>query len=206
MVDLVDFIAHFPILISVEHKLKPWLIVKDIEAIIGNHIQSLNSDYKIENGIAIHKTTMIEKGVTLKAPVIISEHCKIGANAYFRAGVFLAASVKIGPSSEIKSSIICRESAIAHLNYVGNSLIGSRVNFEAGSIAANHFNERREKEIRVKHNGQIFETGLKKFGALIGDDSKIGANAVLSPGTILAKESVVKRLALIEQIPESDNL
>ncbi len=66
------------------------------------------------------------------------ENCHMGANTYFREGVFLDTSVKIGPSSEIKSSIICPGTAIAHLNYVGNRIIGQNVNFEAGSIAANH--------------------------------------------------------------------
>ena len=90
--------------------------------------------------------------------------------------------------------------AIAHLNYIGNSLIGRNVNFEAGSIAANHYNERVDKRIRVSFKNQIVDTGLEKFGALVGDNSRIGANAVLSPGTILTKDAIVKRLELIEQL------
>ena len=202
MLKLIDFIAQFPMPISINQQEQPWLIIKDIESIIESYIQTLDSNFIIESGIAIHKTALIENGVTLKAPVVIGANCKIGANAYFRAGVFLNESVKIGPSSEIKSSIIGKESAIAHMNYIGNSLIGNNVNFEAGSIAANHFNERKEKAIKIIYDGIIHETGLRKFGAIVGDNSKIGANAVLSPGTILAKSSIVKRLALIEQLSE----
>jgi bifunctional N-acetylglucosamine-1-phosphate-uridyltransferase/glucosamine-1-phosphate-acetyltransferase GlmU-like protein len=101
---------------------------------------------------------------------------------------------------EIKSSIISNNSAVAHFNFIGDSIIGENVNFEAGSITANHFNERENKEIFVKIDDNIINTQVVKFGSLIGDYSKIGANAVLSPGTILKKNSVVKRLELIEQI------
>ena len=101
---------------------------------------------------------------------------------------------------EIKSSIISNNSAVAHFNFIGDSIIGENVNFEAGSITANHFNERENKEIFVKIDDNIINTQVVKFGSLVGDFSKIGANSVLSPGTILKKNSVVKRLELIEQI------
>lgn len=74
------------------------------------------------------------------------------------------------------------------------------MNFEAGSICANHYNERTDKDIFVKYRDQIIATNSNKFGSLVGDHSRIGANAVLSPGTILEKRSIVKRLELIEQI------
>ncbi len=202
MIKLSDFITNFPQILYTKQEATPWHLVKNIKEIITALIEELDSDFEIENGIAIHRTAIIEKGVTIKAPIIVSANCKISANSYFREGVFLDEGVKIGPSSEVKSSIICRQSAIAHMNYIGNSIIGSRVNFEGGSIAANHFNERKEKAIKVIYKGVTVDTGLTKFGALVGDDSKIGANAVLSPGTILEKKTIVKRLELIEQIKE----
>ena len=128
------------------------------------------------------------------------DKCQIGANTYFREGVFLDSSVKIGACSEIKSSMIFSGTAVAHLNYIGNSLIGRNVNFEAGSIAANHYNERIDKRIHVSFQNQVIDTGLDKFGALVGDNSRIGANGVLSPGTILTKNAIVKRLELVEQL------
>ena len=102
----------------------------------------------------------------------------------------------------MKSSIVFENSAIAHFNFIGDSIIGKNVNFEAGSITANHYNERKDKRIFVKIKNEIINTNMEKFGALVGDDCKIGANAVLSPGTILEKKSIVKRLELIEQISE----
>ncbi|MCB0629902.1 MAG: DapH/DapD/GlmU-related protein [Saprospiraceae bacterium] len=195
-----EFISNFPIDLPLITASNAWAITHEIKAIVEQLICDLDHQYEVQNGIAIHKTALVEKGVTLKAPLIIGADCRIGAHAYFREGVFLDRSVKIGPGSEIKSSIICSNSAVAHLNYIGNSIIGSRVNFEAGSIAANHYNERSDKHISVKYRGEIIATGLTKFGSLVGDDSKIGANAVLSPGTILDKNSIVKRLELIEQL------
>lgn len=182
-----EFINDFAELFSVESKLFPWEITSDLKMILEKHILKLNADYKISNGIAIHKSAVIEQGVMLKAPIIISENCFVGANAYLRAGVYLAESVTVGPGCEIKSSIIFANTTIAHFNFIGDSIIGNYVNFEAGAQTANHYNERADKRISVFLNGKRIETNTEKFGALIGDNSKIGANAVLSPGTILQK-------------------
>jgi len=179
---------------------EPWNITNDLKTIIEKIILNLGDDYIIQDNIAIHKSAIIENNVTIKKPAIIGKNCYIGANAYFREGVYLDQSVKIGPGCEIKSSIICSNTAIAHFNYIGNSIIGRNINFEAGSIAANHYNERTNKKISVLYDSQIIETNSDKFGSLVGDNSRIGANAVLSPGTILVKNSIVKRLELIEQV------
>ncbi|GET28687.1 DapH/DapD/GlmU-related protein [Prolixibacter sp. SD074] len=200
MIDIEFFIENFKSTILQDINMQPWEVVENLQHILSQHLRKLSADYKIENNIAIHKSATIEKGVVLKGIIIVSENCFIGANAYLRGPIFLSKSVRIGPSSEIKQSIIFDNSAIAHFNYIGNSIIGQNTNFEAGSICANHYNERQEKRIFVKQNNQLIDTKIEKFGSLVGDNSKIGANAVLSPGTILEKNSVVKRLELIEQI------
>ena len=169
-------------------------------------ILHLDDNYHIDNNIAIHTSAIIESGGVIKSPAIVGENCFVGANAYFREGVFLDKEVKIGPGCEIKNSIIFSGTAVAHFNYIGNSIIGRNVNFEAGSIAANHYNERVNKKILVLYQSQIIETKVEKFGSLVGDNSRIGANAVLSPGTILKKNSVVRRLELIEQIRHEQDL
>ncbi|GAA4432660.1 glucose-1-phosphate thymidylyltransferase [Pontibacter saemangeumensis] len=177
----------------------PWQLTKDLPGIIEEMIRRLDDSYIMKNGIAVHRSATVEEGVVLKGPAIVSEGCFIGAHAYIRGGVFLGKGTTVGTGCEIKSSIILHQSAVAHFNFVGDSLIGSNVNFEAGSIVANHYNERAEKQIWVVLNGGMINTGAEKFGALVGDNCKIGANAVLSPGTILAKGTVVKRLELVEQ-------
>ena len=197
--DINDFISNISGFFDTKQKRLPWELTTNLKEIIEGIIPKLNADFKIEDGIAIHKSTILENGVTIKRPFIAMENCHIGANAYFREGVFLDKSVKIGSCSEIKSSIICSGTAIAHLNYIGNSIIGHNVNFEAGSITANHYNEREDKKIWIMYHNELIDTGVEKFGALVGDNSKIGANGVLSPGTILDKNSIVKRLELIDQ-------
>jgi bifunctional N-acetylglucosamine-1-phosphate-uridyltransferase/glucosamine-1-phosphate-acetyltransferase GlmU-like protein len=180
---------------------QPWNIVSRSQELIQREIQNLGKDFQINGSVAIHKTAIVEQGVILKGPVIISSDCFIGAHAYLRGGVFLSDHVSIGPGCEIKSSFIFSHSALAHFNFVGDSVLGSYVNMEAGSIIANHYNERVEKQISVLIKNQIIETGVNKFGALVGDHVKIGANAVLSPGTLLSKNAIVARLELIQQVP-----
>lgn len=200
MIHIDHFIEGFSNTFKELPQSEPWTITSNLKSIIEKMIVDLDTDFIIENNIAIHKSAIIESNVTIKSPAIISANCYIGANAYFREGVYLDNSVKIGPGCEIKSSIICSETAIAHFNYIGNSIVGRNINFEAGSIAANHYNERAIKKISVLYNSEIIVTNSDKFGSLIGDNSRVGANAVLSPGTILLKNSVVKRLELIEQV------
>jgi len=113
--------------------------------------------------------------------------------------------VRIGPSCEVKSSVILNDSTIAHFNFIGDSIIGNNVNFEAGAHTANQHNDRLNKEISVLWRGKVIKTNANKFGSLIGDNSKIGANAVLFPGTILEKKSLVNRLELINQIRVESN-
>lgn len=122
-----DFILQLPELLIVKQNLTPWELTSKLKKIIEQILPQLGTEYKITDGIAIHKSIVVENGVTFKRPFIAMENCFIGANTYFREGVILGKSVKIGPSSEIKSSIICAKTAIAHLNYIGNSIIGQKI-------------------------------------------------------------------------------
>jgi len=198
MINLFNYINLPGILQKHFEGLHPWVITGQAKEIIESISTQLNTDeFVIKEGVAIHRNAVVEQHVVLKGPVIISENCFVGAHAYLRGGVFLDHHVSVGPGCEIKSSFLLAHAALAHFNFVGDSILGSRVNMEAGSIIANHYNERQDKLISVKANGEIISTGITKFGALVGDDTKIGANAVLSPGTILEKDTVVKRLQLV---------
>lgn len=177
----------------------PWEIVGDIMTIVTQAISKADDQYEIRDGTAIHRSAILEEGVVLKGPILISPGCFVGAHAYLRGGVFLGHGTTVGPGCEVKSSFILRQSALAHFNFVGDSLIGSDVNLEAGAVVANHYNERETKTIDVFAGGKRISTGVTKFGSLIGDHTRIGSNAVLSPGTILACGSVVGRLELVEQ-------
>ena len=194
-----SFISRFNQLFPTHENKLPWQLTEQLEDIL-QQLQTSPEEYEIEEGSLIHKTAVIEQNVVLKGPVFVGRNTFISANAYLRGPVYLDEDVKIGAGCEIKQSIIFSNTAIAHFNYIGNSIIGSNVNFEAGSVAANHYNEREDKKISVLYHGDIVRTGVQKFGSLVGDGARIGANAVLSPGTILQRGAIVGRLELISQI------
>ena len=200
--DVTSFIDGFDQVFKTWRKLPPWKITGSLSTIIADLLVTLDAEYIIKNGIAIHKTAVVEDRAILKPPIIIGKGCFVGANAYLRNGVFLGEGSSLGPSCEVKTSIIFQHTEIAHLNFVGDSIIGSYCNLEAGSITANYFNERDDKTIYVLMDAEKIKTDVQKFGSLIGDRCKIGANAVLSPGTVLVPRSVVKRLELVEQSNE----
>ncbi|MGB5371295.1 MAG: DapH/DapD/GlmU-related protein [Flavobacteriaceae bacterium] len=186
---------------------KPWNIIAHLESIIASRIAALSIDeYQIHDYIAVHKTALVEDGAVLNPHVIIGKNCTVKAGAYLRNGVYLSHNVSIGANCEIKQSIIFSESRAAHLNYVGNSIIGSDVNLEAGAVAANHFNEYHDRTIKLNYQGMIIDTHCLKFGAIIGDRSRIGANSVLNPGTVLAQNTIVGRLVHIDQMRDQKEL
>lgn len=201
MINIESFSGSFGASFHEHLGVAPWNFINNIEKIVREKILSLSQEYIINDSIAIHKTARIEDHCVIKGPAIISAGCFVGAHAYLRGGVFLDERVVVGPGCEIKSSVLLAGTALAHFNFAGDSIIGSNVNMEAGSVIANHYNERKDKTIFILISGKRHAIDSQKFGALVGDGCRIGANAVLSPGTLLEKESTVKRLELIEQCP-----
>lgn len=195
MIQLSEYLSSIP---SPFISLEPWIIPTQIPSIISNLIKNLSDEYVISNGNAVHRTATIEPGAILKSPYIIGPNCFIASFAYLRGGVWLESDVIIGPACEIKSSLILRESKAAHFNFIGDSIIGRNVNIEAGAIIANYRNEFASKEIVCFVDKKKITTGIDKFGAILGDECKIGANAVLAPGTILKPGTTVGRLTLID--------
>lgn len=198
--NISEYITHIESIPYLKDYTFPWEITENLKDIIIK-LQALlpRDQYTVEDSIAIHNSAEIEDNVTIKPFTIIGKGCTVRAGAYLREGVLLGEDVTIGTNCEIKQSLICTASRIAHLNYIGNSIIGEDVNIEAGAIVANHFNEREDKEITVIINGKSIKTDVTKFGSLIGDKSRIGANAVLNPGTILKQNTIVDRLTHINQ-------
>jgi len=138
-------------------------------------LPTLGAEFAVTDEVAVHRTASIEAGAVVRGPAILGRNCAVAAHAYLRDGVFLDEEVRIGPSCEVKASFLFRGAALAHLNYAGNSLIGSAVNVEAGAVLANHWNERDGKEIAVMLAECPVMTGVEKFGALVGDGVRIGA-------------------------------
>ena len=137
----------------------------------------------ISGAVFIGKGTVIEHGAMIKGPAWIGEGCEI------RNGCYVRENVIVGNSSEIKNSILFHDCQVPHFNYVGDSILGAHVHLAAGVILSNVRLDR--AEVIVTHNGAMIPTGLKKFGAIIGDRAEIGCNAVLSPGSIIGRNCLM---------------
>lgn len=169
----------------------PWEAIPKISNFIELRIKEndLPANYTRKNNILIGKGTVIEKGAVIKDSAIIGENCTISNAVLVRGNCIIGDNVHIGHGIELKHSIVLNNTAIAHLNYVGDSIVGRNVNISGGAIVANLRLDK--KNVSVKVDDQLINTGLAKFGAIIGDDSSIGVNSVLNPGTILSKNCVV---------------
>jgi UDP-N-acetylglucosamine diphosphorylase / glucose-1-phosphate thymidylyltransferase / UDP-N-acetylgalactosamine diphosphorylase / glucosamine-1-phosphate N-acetyltransferase / galactosamine-1-phosphate N-acetyltransferase len=177
----------------------PWEATAQSESIVAKLVANAGRGFTLKDGNAIHESAIIEQGAIIKSPAYIGPRCFIAAGAYLRGGVWLEQDVIIGPACEIKSSYIFRGSKTAHLSFVGDSVIGIDVNIEAGAMIANYRNERADKAIWFRYKNKIHKTGVYKFGAVVGDHTRIGANAVIAPGAALTPGTIVKRLQLLDQ-------
>ncbi|HUA36980.1 MAG TPA: DapH/DapD/GlmU-related protein [Candidatus Sulfopaludibacter sp.] len=139
--------------------------------------------------VFIGEGTVVEDGVMIKGPAIIGENCKIRHNAYFRENVIVGNNCVVGNSSELKNSILFNNAQAPHYNYVGDSILGHRAHLGAGVKISNL--KMLPGNIAVELDGQPFDTGLRKFGALLGDGVEIGCNAVLNPGSIVGRGAVI---------------
>ncbi len=133
--------------------------------------------------ISIGIGTMIEPGAYIEGPAIIGPNNQIRHGAYIRGGVITGEGCVIGHSTEIKHSILLNGAQAAHFNYVGDSILGNDVNLGAGVKLANFRLD--HKDVAVLWQGEKISTGLRKFGAIIGDGAQIGCNAVTNPGTLI---------------------
>ena len=177
----------------------PWYWASHGAAWIAEAIAALGEDYSVHDGVATHRTAIVEAGAIVKGPAILGPDTFVAATAYLRGGVFLGEGCTVGPGAELKTSFMFAGSKLAHLNFVGDSVLGAGVNVEAGAIIANYRNECADRRIRIAHAGGVIDTGVEKFGALVGDGARIGANAVIAPGAIVEPGTVVPRLALVDQ-------
>jgi len=153
-------------------------------------------------GIIVGEGTKIEDGAVIQPPAIIGDNCEIRAGSYLRGNVIIGDRCVI--RSEIKNSIIMNNSNATHLSYIGDSIIGSNCNLGAGTILSNL--KLGEYNVKVKFNGKMYDTGLKKFGAIIGDNTHIGCNVVTNPGTLIGKNCKVYSNAVLRGVYASNNI
>jgi UDP-N-acetylglucosamine diphosphorylase / glucose-1-phosphate thymidylyltransferase / UDP-N-acetylgalactosamine diphosphorylase / glucosamine-1-phosphate N-acetyltransferase / galactosamine-1-phosphate N-acetyltransferase len=143
----------------------------------------------ISGAVFIGKGTVIEQGAMIKGPAWIGEGCEIRNGCYIRENVIVGSGCVLGNSCEFKNCIIFDEAQIPHFNYVGDSILGHKAHLGAGAILSNVKLD--HSEITVTTEEGIILTGLKKFGAILGDRAEIGCNSVLNPGSIIGRDSVL---------------
>ncbi len=166
---------------------KPWDLLEANKQVLAN--QQKRIEGTVEDGAVIKGNTIVEKGAIVKSgayiegPVFIGEDSVVGPNCYIRAYTSLGRKVKIGNAVEIKNCIIMDETNVGHLSYVGDSIIGQRSNFGAGTITANLRHDDRSIFVSVK--GERQNSMRRKLGAIIGDDVKTGIGTLIGPGIVI---------------------
>ena len=139
--------------------------------------------------VSIGEGTVVEDGAMIKGPAIIGRNCEIRHNAYIREGVLIGDNCVIGNSCEFKNSVLFNNCQVPHFNYVGDSILGYKAHLGAGVKISNV--KVVPGNVMVEIDGVPFDTGLRKFGALIGDNAEAGCNSVLNPGSIIGRNSLI---------------
>jgi len=152
----------------------------------------------IEDGVYIGKGTIIEPNVYIKKGTIIGENCEIRHGAYIRGNCIIGDNCVVGHDSEMKGSILLDGAKVPHFAYVGDSVIGNGANLGAGTKISNFKITKDEVNI-ITETGKV-KSGLRKFGAIIGDDVQTGCNTVLNPGTLIGKNSMIYALSSIKGV------
>ncbi|MDD4187524.1 MAG: DapH/DapD/GlmU-related protein [Bacilli bacterium] len=181
----------------------PYEALPHIKEFILEIINSLDKEeYKIDKNIAIAKNATIHPSAVILGPAIIGKNTNIRVNAFIRENVIIGDNCVIGNSCEFKNTIIFNSSQIPHFNYVADSILGYKAHLGAGVITSNLKAD--QTNVTIKYNNKKNDTGLRKFGALIGDNAEIGCNTVLNPGTIIGRNSTVYPLSSVRgYVPEN---
>jgi NDP-sugar pyrophosphorylase family protein len=139
--------------------------------------------------VLIGEGTVVEPGAMIKGPAIIGKNCQIRHNAYIRENVIIGDSCVVGNSSELKNALLFNGAQAPHYNYVGDSILGHKAHLGAGVICSNL--KSLPGNVTVEMDGAPFDTGLRKFGVLIGDGTEVGCNSVLNPGSVLGRGAII---------------
>jgi NDP-sugar pyrophosphorylase family protein len=143
----------------------------------------------IGDQVVIGEGTVVEDGAMIKGPAIIGRRCQIRHNAYIREQVIVGDDCVVGNACELKNALLFNRVQVPHFNYVGDSVLGHRAHLGAGVKISNV--KLSAGTVRLEHDGVWIDTGLRKFGALIGDGCDVGCNAVLNPGSVLGRGSII---------------
>ncbi len=176
----------------------PWEILPEIKKItveIGNLLspEIYNQPYP---EVWVAKTAIVAPTVSVTGPAIIGPGTEIRHCAFIRGSVIIGENCVVGNSTEVKNSIIFDNVQIPHFNYVGDSVLGYKSHFGAGVITSNVKSDR----------STVGSTGLKKFGAIVGDYVEIGCNTVLNPGTVIGRNTIIYPCSCVRGIIPGDSI
>ncbi len=139
--------------------------------------------------VFIGEGTVVEDGAMIKGPALIGRNCQIRHNAYLREDVIVGDECVVGNACELKNVLLFNHCQVPHFNYLGDSILGYQAHLGAGVVLSNV--KAIKGNIEVEAEGRSFDTGLRKFGALLGDGAEIGCNSVLNPGSIIGRRSLI---------------
>lgn len=167
----------------------PWDLLKANEYLLKGLKSSctgaVEPNATIKGDVIIGKGTLIRNGSYIEGPVIIGENCDIGPNCFIRPFTAIGNHVRVGNAVEIKNTIIMEDTHVGHLSYVGDSIIGHRCNFGAGTKVANLRHD--GKNIKVMIKSRILDSGRRKLGVIMGDDVHTGINTSINIGVMMEK-------------------
>lgn len=177
-----------------EQKGEVWEVLRMLGAYLqfriqpGVHAKILGRPF-ISDSVFIGEGTIVEPGAVILGPAWIGRDCILRSGCYIRQNVIVGNRCVLGNSCEFKNAVLFDDCEVPHFNYVGDSILGWKAHLGAGVILSNVRLDR--GEVRVASPSGPVPTGLRKFGAIIGDKAEIGCNAVLSPGSIIGRNSLI---------------
>ncbi|MDR1240849.1 MAG: UDP-N-acetylglucosamine pyrophosphorylase [Oscillospiraceae bacterium] len=181
----------------------PWLVVPRISEFISelSNTLSKNEFEEIKEKVWVSKNAFISEHAEISGPTIIESSAEIRFGAFIRGNVIVGKNSIVGNSTELKNCILFDNAQAPHFNYIGDSILGFKSHIGAGVIISNLKSDK--SDVSINFGQTKIETNLKKFGAALGDFSEVGCNAVINPGTIVGKSSVVYPLSMVRGVVES---
>ena len=184
----------------------PWEVLPKIKDFIIELGQTLSSEEynKICENIWIAKSATVAPTAYINGPTIIGKDAEIRHCAFIRGNAIVGEGCVVGNSTELKNVILFNKVQVPHYNYVGDSILGYRSHMGAGSITSNVKSDK--KLVVVKDGTEKIETGLKKFGAMLGDNVEVGCGSVLNPGTVIGKNSNIYPLSSVRGVVAENSI
>lgn len=184
----------------------PWEVLPKISEFIiklGNTLDPNKYEKRAEN-IWIAKNAKVAPTAYINGPAIIGENAEIRHCAFIRGNAIVGEGAVVGNSTELKNVILFNKALVPHYNYVGDSIIGFKSHMGAGSITSNVKSDK--KLVIVKNGDKTIETGLKKFGAMLGDNVEVGCGSVLNPGTVIGRNTNVYPLSSVRGVVKENSI